>query len=237
MQNSLFTALAWRNGQPYSQTFNDIYFSTDDGLDETNYVFIQQNQLETRFKSLDVEAFTIIETGFGTGLNFLVTSALWLTHAPENAQLHFYSIEKYPLKLADLSRAHALWPQFSAVSSELLNQYETLKSGTNHFSIAESRIQLALQVDDIVLALPQLTKNADAWFLDGFAPAKNAKMWSADVFAQIARLSQTNTTFATFTSAGLVRRGLQAVGFKVEKQVGFGKKREMLRGTFFGESA
>ena len=236
MQNGLFSSLEWRNGQPYSQTFNDIYFSTDDGLDETKHVFIAQNQLETRFKSLEVEAFTIIETGFGTGLNFLVTSALWLTHAPLHAQLHFYSIEKYPLKLADLSRAHALWPQFSAISSELLNQYETLKSGTNHFSIAGGRIQLALQFDDIALALPQLTKKADAWFLDGFAPAKNAEMWTADVFAQIARLSQANTSFATFTSAGNVRRGLKAVGFKVEKQDGFSKKREMLRGTFVGES-
>ncbi len=236
MQNGLFSSLEWRNGQPYSQTFNDIYFSTDDGLEETNQVFIAQNQLETRFKSLQDTTFTIIETGFGTGLNFLVTSALWLAHAPPHAQLYFYSIEKYPLKLADLSRVHALWPQFSAISCELLNQYETLKSGTNHFSIAGGRIQLALQVDDVALALPQLTKKADAWFLDGFAPAKNTEMWTADVFAQIALLSQTNTTFATFTSAGIVRRGLQAVGFKVEKQAGFGKKREMLRGTFVGES-
>lgn len=235
MQNGLFSSLEWRNGQPYSKTFNDIYFSTDDGLDETKHVFITQNQLEARFKSLEVQVFTIIETGFGTGLNFLVTSALWLAHSPQHAQLHFYSIEKYPLKLADLSRAHALWPQFSAISSELFNQYETLKPGTNHFSFAGGRIQLSLQVDDIAFVLPQLTKKANAWFLDGFAPAKNAEMWTVEVFAHIARLSQANSTFATFTSAGLVRRGLQAVGFKVEKQAGFGKKREMLRGTFVGE--
>ncbi len=231
-----FTNIKWINNTPYSIEFNDIYFSTDDGLDEAKQVFIAQNQLETRFKSLEVQAFTIIETGFGTGLNFLVTSALWLTHAPLHAQLHFYSIEKYPLKLADLSRAHALWPQFSVISSELFNQYETLISGTNHFSIAGGRIQLSLQVDDIALVLPQLTKKANAWFLDGFAPAKNAEMWTVDVFTHIARLSQANTSFATFTSAGLVRRGLQAAGFKVEKQAGFGKKREMLRGTFVGES-
>jgi tRNA 5-methylaminomethyl-2-thiouridine biosynthesis bifunctional protein len=231
-----FTDTKWINNTPYSIEFNDIYFSTDSGLDETHHVFIAQNQLETRFKSLQDTSFTIIETGFGTGLNFLVASQLWLTHAPQHAQLHFYSIEKYTLKLADLTRAHALWPQFSAISSELLVQYQTLKSGTNYFSLAGGRIQLALQIDDITLALPQLTKTADAWFLDGFAPAKNAEMWSTEVFTQIARLSKTNTTFATFTSAGLVRRGLQAVGFKVEKQAGFGKKREMLRGTFVGDS-
>jgi tRNA 5-methylaminomethyl-2-thiouridine biosynthesis bifunctional protein len=231
-----FTDIKWINNTPYSVEFNDIYFSTDDGLDETKHVFIEQNQLEMRFKSLPDKAFTIIETGFGTGLNFLVASALWLKYAPLNAKLNFTSIEKYPLKPSDLSRAHAQWSQFFAISSELLEQYKTLKPGKNHFSIAGGRIQLDLQVDDIALALPQLTITADAWFLDGFAPAKNTEMWSTEAFVHIARLSQANTTFATFTSAGLVRRGLQAVGFKVEKQAGFGKKREMLCGIFVGKS-
>ena len=234
MQNRLFSALEWRNGQPYSQTFDDVYFSTDNGISETNHVFIAQNQLQNRFESLTQNQFTIIETGFGTGLNFLVASMLWLAHAPPHAQLYFYSIEKHPLNLTDLSRAHGLWPQFSSISNELLVQYKTLKSGANYFSMAGGRIKLNLQIDDIALALPQFTKTADAWFLDGFAPAKNAEMWSAEVFAHIARLSQTNTTFATFTSAGLVRRGLQAVGFSVKKLAGFGKKREMLCGTFVG---
>lgn len=232
-----FTDIKWLNNTPYSIEFNDIYFSTDDGLDETNYVFIEQNQLKARFQSLSQPRFSIIETGFGTGLNFLVASQLWLQLAPVDAQLHFSSIEKYPLCSSDLSRAYALWPQFTAVSAELLQQYKTLQSGTNHFSIAGGRIQLSLQVDDIALALPQLTQKADAWFLDGFAPAKNAEMWAADVFAHIARLSHIGTTFATFTSAGLVRRGLQEIGFEVEKRVGFGKKREMLCGTFAGQSA
>lgn len=231
-----FTDIKWINNTPHSIEFNDIYFSTDDGLDETNHVFIQQNQLENRVKSLTDKQFAIIETGFGTGLNYLVASELWLKHAPSEAVLHFTSVEKYPLRLEDLAKAHALWPQFSAISNELLAQYKILKSGANHFSIAGGLIQLALQVDDIALALSQLTQKADAWFLDGFAPAKNAEMWSAEVFAHIGRLSHTNTTFATFTSAGVVRRGLQAVGFKVEKQAGFGKKREMLRGTFLGEA-
>jgi tRNA 5-methylaminomethyl-2-thiouridine biosynthesis bifunctional protein len=235
MQNRIFSALEWRNGQPYSQTFDDVYFSTDNGISETNHVFIEQNQLQNSFESLTQNQFTIIETGFGTGLNFLVASALWLANGPAHAQLCFYSIEKYPLNLTDLSRAHGLWPQFSSISSELLDQYQTLKSGTNHFSIAGGRIKLELHIADIALALPNLTKTADAWFLDGFAPAKNAEMWSTEVFTHIERLSQTNTTFATFTSAGLVRRGLQAVGFKVEKLAGFGKKREMLRGTFVGD--
>lgn len=231
-----FTDIKWINNTPYSIEFNDIYFSTDDGLDETKHVFIEQNQLEKRVKSLTEKQFTIIETGFGTGLNFLVASALWIKYAPTDAVLHFTSVEKFPLRLDDLARAHALWPQFSAISNELLTQYKILKSGANHFSIAEGRIQLGLQVDDVALALPQLTQKADAWFLDGFSPAKNPEMWSAEVFAQIGRLSHANTTFATFTSAGAVRRGLQNAGFKVQKYAGFGKKREMLSGIFQGHA-
>ncbi len=176
---------------PYSLDFNDVYFNTDDGLAETEHVFITHNQLPQRFSNANLSSFTIIETGFGTGLNFLAVSALWLQLAPKNATLHYIGIEKMPLSLADLARAHALWPQ--------------------------------------------LTQITDAWLLDGFAPAKNAAMWSSEVFAQMTRLSKIGTTFATFTSAGHVKRGLQRAGFAVSKHKGFGKKREMLSGIFTGK--
>ena len=227
-----FAHVTWNKNQPYSLDFNDVYFNSEDGLAETQYVFIEKNDLINRFKNLQAPAFTILETGFGTGLNFLAVSALWLELAPHNAILHYVGIEKLPLSLPDLTRAHALWPQFSEVSDELKTSYAKLKSGTNLFSIAAGRIQLALQADDIMLALPKLLQKGDAWLLDGFAPAKNVDMWSSQVFAHIARLSKANTTFATFTSASAVRRGLQAAGFTVEKHAGFGKKREMLSGVF-----
>ena len=221
---------------PYSLDFNDVYFNSDNGLQETEYVFIEHNQLKARFASLENSHFTIIETGFGTGLNFLAVAAHWLAFAPPSAALHYISIEKFPLTLADLTRSHACWPQFAAISNELLQQYANIKAGNNVFSMAEGRIQLALQVDDILLALPLISQKADAWLLDGFAPAKNDEMWSSEVFTHIARLSKTNTTFATFTSASAVRRGLQAVDFDVKKYAGFGKKREMLTGSFIGKS-
>ena len=221
---------------PYSLDFSDVYFNTDDGIKETEHVFIAHNQLQKRFSDVTLSNFTLIETGFGTGLNFSVVSALWLKSAPKNVTLHYIGIEKSPLSLADLTRAQALWPQFSEVSHNLIEQYLALKIGLNHFSIAAGRIQLDLQVDDIAVALPQPSAIADAWLLDGFAPAKNAAMWSNEVFAHMARLSKSNTTFATFTSAGNVRRGLQAVGFAVKKQQGFGKKREMLSGIFIGKN-
>ncbi len=227
-----FAQVTWNKNQPYSLDFNDVYFNSEDGLAETQYVFIEKNDLINRFKNLQLPTFTILETGFGTGLNFLAVSALWLELAPQHAVLYYVGIEKTPLSPADLTRAHALWPQFSAVSEELKTSYAKLKSGTNLFSIATGRIQLALQADDVMLALPKISQIADAWLLDGFAPAKNVDMWSSQVFAHIASLSKENTTFATFTSASAVRRGLQAAGFTVEKHAGFGKKREMLSGVF-----
>ena len=229
-----FAKLEWINNQPYSLDFNDVYFSTDDGLEETEYVFIEHNQLKTRFSSLDKESFTVIETGFGTGLNFLAVAAHWMALAPKHAQLRYISIEKFPLTLADLARAHAVWPQLAVISGELLQYYTNIKAGINAYSLAGGRIQLGLHADDISYTLPLISQKADAWLLDGFAPAKNAEMWSSTVFEHIANLSKTNTTFATFTSASTVRRGLQSAGFEVKKQAGFGKKREMLSGVFAG---
>lgn len=230
-----FANINWINNKPYSIDFNDIYFSTEDGLQETEYVFIEHNQLKQRFVQPGLNHFIIIETGFGTGLNFLAVCAQWLALAPVEAKLHYVSIEKYPLKLADLQRAMQLQPQFNLVSSELISKYAGLESGLNQFNLASSRIRIDLRIGDIATQLPQINNMADAWLLDGFAPAKNADMWSGKVFEHIARLSRINTTFATFTSAGAVRRGLSGVGFKVQKHAGFGKKREMLSGTFLGK--
>jgi tRNA 5-methylaminomethyl-2-thiouridine biosynthesis bifunctional protein len=239
-----FAQIEWRenNGicQPYSLDFNDVYFNSESGLQETEYVFIAHNQLQQRFSDANLTNFTIVETGFGTGLNFLAVSAVWLKLAPKNAILHYIGIEKTPLSLADLKRAHHLWPQFASLSCELAAEYSTVQTGCNVFTMAASRIQLTLWLNDIHDVLPNVQIAdagwVDAWLLDGFAPSKNADMWSMNVFTQMARLSNLNTTFATFTSAGNVRRGLQATGFKVTKHKGFGKKREMLSGIFVGSN-
>jgi tRNA 5-methylaminomethyl-2-thiouridine biosynthesis bifunctional protein len=227
-----FSSIKWINNKPYSIDFNDIYFNSEDGLQETEYVFIAHNQLKQRFAALENSTFTIIETGFGTGLNFLAVAAHWLALAPPGARLHYISIEKYPLNLDDLQRAQQTWPQFAAISRDFLQHYAKLKAGNNQISMAGSRMDIGLQVDDILTALSRISQKADAWILDGFAPAKNAEMWSDEVFAHMRRLSKCGTTFATFTSAGAVRRGLSQAGFKVKKHAGFGKKREMLSGVF-----
>jgi tRNA 5-methylaminomethyl-2-thiouridine biosynthesis bifunctional protein len=227
-----FANIQWNENQPYSLDFNDVYFNSDNGLQETEYVFIAHNQLKQRFAAAENSHFTIIETGFGTGLNFLAVAAQWLALAPLSARLHYISIEKFPLNPADLFYAVHVWPKVPSISKEMTTQYDNLKVGLNTFNLADGRIQLDLHIGDVAEQLPRIKQIADAWLLDGFAPAKNAEMWSNEVFAHIARLSKTNTTFATFTSAGAVRRGLQAVGFHMEKHAGFGKKREMLSGVF-----
>jgi len=230
-----FTSIKWINNNPYSIDFNDIYFYENDGLKETEHVFINHNQLSERFGKLRQKTFTIIETGFGTGLNFFCVALRWLALAPVNANLRYVSIERYPLDPDDISRIMQSYPQFTEISAEFLQQYANLKPNLNIFNIAENRIQIALWAGDILDVMPKIDDEADAWFLDGFAPAKNPEMWSSDVFEHVARLSKKDTTFATYTSAGNVRRGLQASGFKVQKVAGFGKKREMLCGIYTGK--
>jgi tRNA 5-methylaminomethyl-2-thiouridine biosynthesis bifunctional protein len=230
--NYCWANIRWGRGQPYSLDFNDIYFNTEDGLQETEYVFIAQNLLQQRFSASDDSNFTIIETGFGTGLNFFCTSLHWLNCAPASAKLHYVSLEKYPLMAVDMEKVTQLYPQFRSISNELLEQYSYLQVGLNTICVANGRIQLSLWIGDVLDTLPRIQNKADAWFLDGFAPAKNAEMWSEQVFRHISRLSKLGTTFATFTSAGEVRRGLQNIGFNVQKCAGYGKKREMLSGQF-----
>lgn len=227
-----FANIQWKNQQPYSLDFNDVYYSSDDGLAETDYVFIQHNQLNQRFTQLDNNRFTIIETGFGTGLNFFCAAQHFLAHAPKNTTLHYISIERYPLTINDFIKANHYWFVFEQMVQQLANTYSQLYDGLNKLSCCDNRIQLDLWIGDVNQLLPQINTIADAWFLDGFAPAKNGDMWSERLFNDIARLSQTNTTFATFTSAGDVRRQLQSAGFKVRKTAGFGKKREMLHGIY-----
>lgn len=226
--------LHWdEQGQPLSDQFDDVYFSRDSGLAETQYVFLGQNQLAQRFAKLGAQQrFVLGETGFGTGLNFLATWQLFLQTAPAEAQLHFISVERFPLTYADLSQALALWPELAVFSQALLEQYVAIHRGFQHFSFAAGRITLTLLIGDASEMLAQLDGKINAWFLDGFAPSKNPQMWNDQLFSQLARLAAADCTLATFTCAGFVRRGLQEHGFAMQRVSGFGCKREMLRGQY-----
>lgn len=227
--------LQWQDGQPRSARFDDVYFSRESGIAETRHVFLQHNHLQQRWQNLPGTLFTIAETGFGTGLNFLCAWQLWHDCAPEYARLHFVSTEQYPLARDDLARALALWPELAALSESLLEQYRDLAPGWRRMVFDGGRVTLTLLIGDARATLPELNARVDAWFLDGFAPAKNPEMWQPELLAEIARLSAPGCTFATYTSVGDVKRGMQALGFVVQKVAGFGSKFAMLRGHVPGE--
>ncbi|MCF5745891.1 MULTISPECIES: bifunctional tRNA (5-methylaminomethyl-2-thiouridine)(34)-methyltransferase MnmD/FAD-dependent 5-carboxymethylaminomethyl-2-thiouridine(34) oxidoreductase MnmC [Pseudomonas syringae group] len=221
------------HGNPRSRDFSDVYFSTESGLDETRHVFLVQNDLRRRFAELPAGGRMVIgETGFGTGLNFLCTWQLFDECAPADARLHFVSVEKYPLSRADLQRALALWPELSSVAQPLLEQYVAIHEGFQRLVFDGGRVTLTLLIGDALQMLPQLDGQIDAWFLDGFAPAKNPEMWTPELFAELAQLSAPATTIGTFTSTGWVRRSLNAAGFKMKRVPGIGHKWEVLRGAF-----
>lgn len=229
--------LDWQDGQPFCTRFGDVYFSRDSGLEETRHVFLRGNRLPERFAALPAgQSFTIGETGFGTGLNFLCAWQLFEQAAPPGAELNFVSVEKFPLQAEELRAALALWPELYAYAAELLAQWPQMKPCWNHWQFAGGRVRLSLAYCDVLQALPEFTA-VEAWFLDGFSPAKNPEMWAQPVLDAIAHASRPGATLATYTCAGWVRRGLQQAGFAVEKAAGFGRKREMLRGTYTSKSA
>ncbi|GAA0689157.1 bifunctional tRNA (5-methylaminomethyl-2-thiouridine)(34)-methyltransferase MnmD/FAD-dependent 5-carboxymethylaminomethyl-2-thiouridine(34) oxidoreductase MnmC [Marinobacterium maritimum] len=236
MTERLATArLQWQESIPESEQFGDIYFNRAGGVAETEHVFIQANNLVERFAAHQQGSFVIAETGFGTGLNFLCARELWLQQASEQGQLHFISCEKYPLTRDDLARALSAFPEFADGAAQLIDSYPEPVPGFFTLRLDQGRVLLTLLLGDALDTLPQLDARVDAWFLDGFAPAKNPELWNDRLFAQIARLSGPGTSCATFTAAGIVRRGLQAVGFDIRKVPGFGRKREMISGSFQGE--
>ncbi|ATV17005.1 bifunctional tRNA (5-methylaminomethyl-2-thiouridine)(34)-methyltransferase MnmD/FAD-dependent 5-carboxymethylaminomethyl-2-thiouridine(34) oxidoreductase MnmC [Pseudomonas syringae] len=221
------------HGNPRSRDFSDVYFSTESGLDETRHVFLVQNDLRRRFTELPTgERLIIGETGFGTGLNFLCAWQLFDECALDGARLHFVSVEKYPLSQGDLQRALVLWPELSRFADPLLEQYVAIHEGFQRLVFDNGRVTLTLLIGDALQMLPQLDGKIDAWFLDGFAPAKNPEMWTPELFAELARLSTPGTTIGTFTSTGWVRRSLNAAGFKMKRVPGIGHKWEVLRGAF-----
>ena len=227
-------------GTPVSRAFGDVYFSNDNGLEETRYVFLDGNHIPHRFAEHSRDLFIVAESGFGTGLNFLT---LWqafdrFRNEQPNAtlqRLHFISCEKFPLTHADLVAAHAHWPELKPWAEQLQQQWPQALPGCQRLLFNGGEVTLDLWLGDINALIhtfdDSLNRQVDAWFLDGFAPAKNPEMWTPDLFAAMARLARPGGTLATFTASGFVRRGLQDAGFSMQKRKGFGHKREMLVGV------
>lgn len=219
----------WQEGIPCAPDFSDSYFSRSGGLQETSHVFLQGNQLADRFAVMPAGSyFVICETGFGTGLNFYAATRLFLEHAPPDSTLHFFSIEKHPLTARDMRLAAAAWPDLDDLSAEFLQNYPHPVPGFHRRWLADNRVALTLLYGPVEQMLPMLTTAADAWFLDGFAPSRNAAMWTADILSGVASLMTPGGTLATYSAAGHVRRTLENAGLRINRESGFADKREML---------
>ena len=225
---------------PISKQFGDVYFSKDNGLLETRHVFLNGNDLTERLSQLhDYQYFCVGETGFGTGLNILTLWQLWQQVRLDNhSHLHVVSVEKFPLNKADLIRALNVWTELKPLAEKLIQQYPLPIAGCHRLSFPEERFSIDLWLGDAQDIFPTIpkTQTVNAWFLDGFAPSCNPDMWQANVLDHMVRLSDFGTTFASFSVAGILKRGLKQHGIQISRPRGFGHKREMLKAIWLDTS-
>ena len=218
------------DGLPISDEYADVYHSAAGAQAQAKHVFLAGNGLPDRWA--DRAQFVIVETGFGLGLNFLATWLAWRDDPQRCRTLHFVSLEKHPLAAADLALAHAAWPELAPLAEELRRYWPALDEGAHRLEFDGGRVRLTLHFGDAVKLLPELDVVADAFYLDGFSPAKNPELWSPALCGALARLAVNGATLATWSVAGSVRRALAAAGFAVARRPGFAGKRQMLVGRF-----
>lgn len=226
-KGKFLSKIEWRDDiTPVSTQFDDPYYSVDDGRAETDHVFIQSNKLPGRW--LGMQSCTIAELGFGTGLNFLETVRQWKITSEPNSSLHFITFEQFPISKEEMKKALSKWPELETLAPHLIRIWQP----NSHIIDTEpmKNVRLTINFGDANELLPQLDFQADAWYLDGFSPAKNPELWNEALMAEVGKHIKPGGTFATYTAAGAVKRGLEAAGFNIEKTKGFGRKRDMLIG-------
>ena len=219
-------SISWKSDLiPFSNQFQDPYFSVEGGLAESQYVFIKGNDLHSRL----IDGFKIAELGFGTGLNLLSVIRLWASLG-RPGKLDFISFEAFPIKPTDMRRALKIFPELSNFSNYLC---VILERGCTHFEIEIINVQLIY--GDARETILTWNDKVDAWFLDGFAPIRNPELWENELLTSVANKTIVGGTFATYTAVGAVRRNLINLGFEVTKTKGFGNKRHMLLGKKIGQ--
>lgn len=221
MERGQRPSLAWRaEGTPVSTLFDDPYFSMTDGAAESRYVFLDGNDLPARLRP----GFHVAELGFGTGLNLVLLSMI------ASKPMRYTGFEAFPMAAEDAGKALARWPEVAEAAAPML---AARAEGATRFTLGS--IEAEVLVGDAREVLPGWPGRADAWFLDGFSPAKNPELWAPDLMAEVGRHTAKGGTFATYTAAGHVRRGLEAAGFIVQRRPGFGHKRHMTTGILADE--
>lgn len=232
--------IEFKDGVPVSVLFDDVYFSKQGGWEESQYVFLEGNEVQSKWAKNEKSTFRVGELGFGSGLNLFVTLEAWkLCGNP--MPVEFVSLEGYPLTKDILLSLNTSYPEKTLWFEGLIRSYESAiqvwrknpseNLWTYHWNHEENQHSFTLHVffGDIKECLPKFP-DIDSWYLDGFSPGKNPDMWSLDVLKKLREKSNFGTSFATFSSAGFLRRNLAELGFVVEKKKGFGRKREMISG-------
>lgn len=226
--------LEFRDGVPYSAAYGDVYHSADGGPGQARHVFLAGCGLPGAWA--ERENFVVLETGFGTGLNFLATWAAWRDDPSRPSRLHFLSVEKHPFQAADLARIHAQWPEFAELSEILRANWPMLLPGFHRIALDGGRVQLTLMLGDAAECLQGVEARVDAFYLDGFAPDRNADLWQCKLFETLARRARPAAAVATYTVAAPVLQGLTQAGFACEKRQGYGRKRHCLSARFARQS-
>ena len=233
-----YADLSFDDTIPVSTKYDDLYFSREDGEAESKFVFFDGNDLLNRWQKCRSNSFCIAETGFGSGLNIALCMQEFLNFRADNPKhplqkIHFISFELHPIRKEDLATLSAIWPKYADFYSVLLANYPPNLQGIYRIELLPCIVSLDLVLGDINESIKKLYRpvtGVDAWFLDGFAPSKNQSMWHETLYTHMNRLSRRDSSLATFTSAGAVKRGLHAQGFELRKIKGYGRKREMLIG-------
>ncbi len=218
----------------HDTSFGDSYFSRDNGLEESRTVFLQGCQLREAWR--ERPCFTLGELGFGTGLNFLASWQLWRETRSTGGVLHYVTTEAFLMTAGDAARAHAHWPELADLSDALIEKWPVRAYGVQRIWFLEDQICLTILIGDATQTLMAMDFEANAWFLDGFAPSRNSAMWSPEVLSQVARLCAPGARLASYSVAGSVRRNLEDLGFCVRREPGFGSKRQRLEAIFPGQA-
>lgn len=217
--------LDWtEQGVPLARAFGDPYFSATGGLNEARHVFLAGNGLPQRLR----DGFHVGELGFGTGLNLIALALAW-HETGRPGTIRYTGFEAFPMAAPDMARALAAFPEAAALAPLLVRQWAA-REGAGAGTIRLPGVLAQVIAGDARDMLPRWRESAEAWFLDGFAPARNPAMWGAELLAEVARHTAPGGSFATYTAAGAVRRALTDSGFRVERRPGFGRKRHMSAG-------
>jgi tRNA 5-methylaminomethyl-2-thiouridine biosynthesis bifunctional protein len=233
-----YAQIQWlNNSAPYSTEFEDIYFPAEDPLRQTEDVFLAGNDLPKKWANSTAshtspQTWTIGELGFGCALNFLATLHEWKRHISPNAHLYYIAFEATPIRKSDLERVFKTFPQFSSEASALLRYYPLPLRGNHRILLSQYNATLDLVFGDANETLAEQMFTADAWYLDGFSPNRNRSLWNKSLFQTLVTKSHSETTFATYSSAGWLRRELEEAGCTVMKEKHSAGKRETIRGVF-----